>query len=529
MPANLKLLPGSLVRNGELDSQARPSVDQLKAEARAHLDGMIALATDGVVQEKTFKSFEQSLIPLAFGLARIVIMLFLAAGEDREFARTPERAERSGRTFRRRPAQARNLSTFFGVVRYWRTYMRADSQGSDRTGFHPLDLALGLTTDRLSMHLLSLATRLATTMSYAQAQAAIGWFLLSAPSTEVIEQAVLGLGSRTGEWFALCPAPEGDGDVLVTQFDGKASPTATDTELARRRGKRRKSKHPKSPRHRGRTNRARNGSKPRRKKGDKSKNGRAATVVVMYTLRRSGKLLLGPINKRVYASFGPKRHAFEIARREADKRGFGKGSGKMHQIVTDGDDDLAANVKEYFPEAIHTIDVMHVIEYLWKAAGCLYREGSKALCEWVDAQKDLLYAGKAAEIVEELRKRMSALPKARKGRRERLSKATEYISKRQDKMNYAKLRALDLEIGSGAAEGAVKHVIAVRFDQGGMRWIRERAEALLQLRCIEINGDWDRFIEWVHEDMRAAATASVRPKRLQQKTASSLPKLPEAA
>ena len=30
-----------------------------------------------------------------------------------------------------------------------------------------------------------------------------------------------------------------------------------------------------------------------------------------------------------------------------------------------------------------------------------------------------------------------------------------------------------------------------------MRWIRERAEALLQLRCIEINGDWDAFLEFV--------------------------------
>jgi len=47
------------------------------------------------------------------------------------------------------------------------------------------------------------------------------------------------------------------------------------------------------------------GKKPRQKTGDKSKNARLATVLVMYTLRRSpdGTKLLGPLNKRVYASF----------------------------------------------------------------------------------------------------------------------------------------------------------------------------------------------------------------------------------
>jgi hypothetical protein len=74
-----------------------------------------------------------------------------------------------------------------------------------------------------------------------------------------------------------------------------------------------------------------------------------ATVVVMYTLRRSGNKLLGPINRWIYASFAPKRHVFEIARREANKRGFTEDSGRLIQIVTDGDDDLATYAAECFP------------------------------------------------------------------------------------------------------------------------------------------------------------------------------------
>jgi hypothetical protein len=175
---------------------------------------------------------------------------------------------------------------------------------------------------------------------------------------------VLGLGRHTADWFEQAPAPEGDGEVLVIMFDGKGAPTATESELSRRRGKRRRQQLPASPRHRGRHRRRRYDKKPRRKKGDKSKNARIATMVVMFTLKRHSNKLLGPINRKLYASFAPKRHAFAIARREANKRGFGPGSGKLIQIVTDGDPNFATYATEYFPGAMHTLDVMHVIEKL---------------------------------------------------------------------------------------------------------------------------------------------------------------------
>lgn len=90
-----------------------------------------------------------------------------------------------------------------------------------------------------------------------------------------------------------------------------------------------------------------------------------------------------------------------------------------------------------------------------------------------------------------------------KGRRERLRSAFRYLEKRLTQMNYQALADQDLELGSGMVEGAVKHLVGARFDSGGSRWIRERAEALLQLRCIEQNGHWDAFIAWVHDDHRA--------------------------
>ena len=63
-------------------------------------------------------------------------------------------------------------------------------------------------------------------------------------------------------------------------------------------------------------------------------------------------------------------------------------------------------------------------------------------------------------------------------------------------MHYKKLIEEDLVIASGIVEGAARYVVGERMDCSGMRWIPERAEALLRLRCIELNGDWDHFFEW---------------------------------
>ena len=43
----------------------------------------------------------------------------------------------------------------------------------------------------------------------------------------------------------------------------------------------------------------------------------------------------------------------------------------------------------------------------------------------------------------------------------------------------------------------MRYVVAQRFDCSGMRWIVENAESLLQLRCMEVNGDWEDFFAWI--------------------------------
>jgi hypothetical protein len=468
----------------------------------------------------TLREAERAVREMTFAFGRVLVVWLLALREERIVASLPPgRVKRSGRAFRRAPAIAHNLTTLFGTVRYWRTYMR-EVGSKRRSGYHPLDLSLGLGADRFSWNVLSRAVRLATELSFARARVVLGDFVPNAPSTEVIQRATLGFGAHAEAFFELQPAPEDDGEVLVIEVDGKAVPTATEHELDKRRGPRARRTHETSPRHRGRQKRERNPKGPRRKKGDKSKNGKGGTMVVMYTLRRKGtRRLEGPINRRHYVTFASKRRAFEVARREADKRGFGPGSGRVVQLVTEGDDDLARLGAEYLPHAEHTVDAFHVFEKLWNAAGALYKEGSEEAKAWVDEQKQRLFDDEPAAVLEELRRRSELIPKTgpgTKAKRERLAATRNYIDKRVDKIRYGSLRRRDLVIGTGIVEGAIKYVLAKRCDHGGMRWIKERVQAVAHLRCIDINGDWDAFDHFVHERQRLATSLNSAPQRTQR-------------
>lgn len=463
--------------------------------------GDIIRFVEGAGGPHGYEAFEGELIRRLFGLGRLLVVLFLALREDG--AEVPASFRRGRCQYRRQPAKGRWLGTFFGKVRYWRTYVhQTNGRGG---GFYPLDDELGLTADGFSFGLLGRAVLLATKMSFAASAMTLTSFLGWSPSTKTIERAALGLGRHSAAWFEQAPPPEDDGEVLIVEIDSKATPTATDAELGKRRGKRAPNPHPDSARHRGRAARKRRGSKKRRKKGDKSKNGKATTLVTMYTLKRAtddqGRpKLLGPYNRWTYASYAPKRHAVAIARREANKRGFGPDSGKTVQVLTDGDEDLERYIEEMFPEAIHTPDVIHCIEYVWKAGGCLYKEGSEPLARWVEARKTELYEGRVWQMLETMN--AASLRIRSKNKRERYGKYLDYLIKRADRMNYAELAAQDLELSTGMVEGAVRYVVSQRFDEGGMRWIRERAEALLQLRCIQINGDWERFVAFAHQRSR---------------------------
>ncbi len=284
---------------------------------------------------------------------------------------------------------------------------------------HPLDVALGLTRDAFSPLVIGWFCRLATRMSFRVASELGGMFLGAAPPGSAIEEWVLGLARPAYVYLSEGPLPEQEGEVLVIEIDGKAAPTATPQELDRRRGPRAHHRPGcRCQRHRGRAKRSRRGRKKRRKKGDKSKNGRSVTLVVMYTLRRGEEgRLHGPLNKKVFGTFGSRRSALEWARAQATRRGFPPGTAKTVQVVVDGETCLEQRLRRLFRGAILTLDIRHAQEKLWEVGRLFHREGSAELTCWVEELEELLYKGHVRALLRRLEQELRRITRAAPGRR----------------------------------------------------------------------------------------------------------------
>jgi hypothetical protein len=474
-----------------------PAVEDLRRQARERLDEIIAycLKDQGPIP---FLEFEAALLGLLRSLGCLLIQLFLRARHDRiGLAAWQARGYRVAD-----PAAGRTLKTSCGPVPYVRAFLVPRRGGGP--GVHPLDVALGLTRDAYTPLVIGWFCRLATRVSFHVASGLGEMFLGAAPPASAIEEWVLGLARPAYVYLSEGPLPEDDGEVLVIEIDGKAAPTATAQELARRRGPRTHHEQGcKCQRHRGRARRRRRGRKARRKKGDKSKNGRSATLVVMYTLRRGedGRLH-GPVNKKVFGTFGTRRSALDWARAQATRRGFPPGTPKVVQIVIDGETCLGQRLRRLFRGATLTLDVRHAQEKLWEVGRLFHREGSAELARWVEGLEELLYKGHVRTLLRRLEQELRDVSRHGPGTKEKrkvLEQVIGYLEARVKLMDYGRLRQEDMVIATGVVEGAARYVVGERLDNSGMRWIEERAEAVLLLRCIEVNGDWEAFMKWSQE------------------------------
>ncbi len=189
---------------------------------------------------------------------------------------------------------------------------------------------------------------------------------------------VLGMGRDATPYMEQREVPEDEGEILVIEVDGKATPTATTDELKKRRGKREK-KTSYCTRHRNKDKRQRchkQGKNRHKKKGDKRKNGRSITLLVIYTLKRGddGKLH-GPINKQVWGSYAPRKVMLAWARRQATKRGFPPDTQKRTHIVIDGELCLYEGLVKLFPKATFALDIRHLEEKIWEVGHAFHKKG----------------------------------------------------------------------------------------------------------------------------------------------------------
>ncbi|MBK8212129.1 MAG: hypothetical protein IPK71_00145 [Myxococcales bacterium] len=127
----------------------------------------------------------------------------------------------------------------------------------------------------------------------------------------------------------------------------------------------------------------------------------------------------------------------------------------------------------------------HIVEKLWACGEAIHPNRREAVTAWYAKQTKLQRRRGAGAVIANLRAALAAVPKTGPGtkrRRKLLSKTYRHLLRHMPHMLYASLRARDLDIATGAVEGAVRNVVRMRLDGPGMRWSQERAERVLHLR-----------------------------------------------
>lgn len=173
-----------------------PTSEEVKASITQEVKALVEWIL--TCQSLTFFAFETQLVSKVLALGRLFVELFLCMRQEQFQATRPQ--PQSG--YKRIGPKSRLLRTFFGKVRYWRTYFYHEGGG-----YYPLDVELGLPGDGFSMLIQSLATRIATKMSYAQAVVLLtlfSWPGQAALASSPGEHRIYGLGIGQAHRHMVC-------------------------------------------------------------------------------------------------------------------------------------------------------------------------------------------------------------------------------------------------------------------------------------------------------------------------------------
>jgi hypothetical protein len=139
-------------------------------------------------------------------------------------------------------------------------------------------------------------------------------------------------------------------------------------------------------------------------------------------------------------------------------------------------------------------DVIHVLEYLWKAAWCFFDEASPGAAPWVRARARAILRGHARPVAAAIRDAITAAgPRLTPAQRSQARTAADYLDAKAPYLSYPKALAAGWPISSGVIEGTCRHLVKDRMDITGARWGTDTAEAVLKLRALHANGDFDAY------------------------------------
>ena len=135
------------------------------------------------------------------------------------------------------------------------------------------------------------------------------------------------------------------------------------------------------------------------------------------------------------------------------------------------------------------MDFSHAVEHLGKIAAWQRRGTASERRAWIGRQRRCL----RKRGIEEVQAAIEAVCGSRPGKA--LKRERDYFKRNGGKgrMDYARITALKLPIGSGAIESAIRRVVNLRLKGPSIYWHKTSAEAVLLLRSYYKAGRWNHL------------------------------------
>ena len=161
--------------------------------------------------------------------------------------------------------------------------------------------------------------------------------------------------------------------------------------------------------------------------------------------------------------------------------------GNNHQI-----DRVKKEAKKRGVKVTILVDYVHVMEYLWAAAWCFFTEGDPAAERWVAEKARAVLDGQASTVAAAIRCKATCL-QLDTDKRKNADNAADYLLAKRPYLDYPTALTNGWPIATGVIEGACRHLVKDRMDLTGARWGLEGAEAVLKLRALKSNRDFDTY------------------------------------
>ena len=389
---------------------------------------------------------------------------------------------------------SRKVETRFGEAELERNLYQAP--GLD--GLAPLDAVMELPAEKYSYEVRRIVAEESARASFDEVvelvQKQSG---AQVPKRQVEELAVRAAQDFDGFYRDRLCEPEQTDDLLILSFDGKGiAMRLEDLREATRKAAET------TPRR----------LQTRLAKGEKPNRKRMAEVAAVYTLARWPRTIADvlhglhdkddhsgrprPTHKRVWASIEhtPQRvidDAFaEAIRRDPERR-------RRWVVLVDGHRDQLRRIQRaartFGVEITIKLDIVHVLEYLWRAAYAFHPEGSAEAETWVECRLLALLNGRSGGAIAKSLRLMIKSHLLDATAAKPVARAANYLAKNTRMLHYDRALADGLPIATGVIEGACRYLVQDRLGRTGARWSLAGAEAILRLRALRTSGDFDDY------------------------------------